>query len=358
MVQIRKARRSATKLRLLLTGPSGSGKTWGALQIAKGIGGKCVVIDTEEGSSDLYDHLHDFDVIDLRPPFSPERYIEAITAAEQAGYEVIVVDSVTHCWSGPGGCLEILEDVAKAQFRGNTWSAFSVITPRWRAFVDKLLRSPAHIICSGRSKTETAQVDDHGKKKVAKLGMKLEARDGLEFEFTCVLDLIHDGHYATVSKDRTGLFAGDPKPITVATGERLAGWLAGGHAVEQQKPTREPVVVRPKFPSTESRPAAVERGHAPATAVDSHAQQTAQPPATPANEDAMQRSRLAVNRAKTVAELQRFRSITEERLKAGAYTPAQADELFNIISHKLDWLTSEDGGQEFTHEAAEHEVQA
>jgi hypothetical protein len=228
MVQIRKARRSATKLRLLLTGPSGAGKTWGALQIAKGMGGKTVVIDTEEGSSDLYDHLHDFDVIDLRPPFSPERYIEAIKAAEEAGYEVIVIDSVTHCWSGPGGCLEILEDVAKAQFRGNTWSAFSVITPRWRAFVDAILRSPAHVICCGRSKTETAQVDDHGKKKVAKLGMKLEARDGLEFEFTCVLDLIHDGHYATVSKDRTGLFAGDPKPISPATGERLAAWLAGG----------------------------------------------------------------------------------------------------------------------------------
>lgn len=226
-VAIRKAKRSATKLRLLLTGPSGSGKTWGALQIAKGLGGRTVVIDTEEGSSDLYDTLHDFDVIDLRPPFSPERYIEAITAAEQAGYDVIIVDSVTHCWSGAGGCLEILEDVAKAQFRGNTWSAFSVITPRWRAFVDKLLRSSAHVICSGRSKTETAQVDDHGKKKVAKLGMKLEARDGLEFEFTCVLDVIHDGHYATVSKDRTGLFAGDPKPITEDTGKRLAAWLAG-----------------------------------------------------------------------------------------------------------------------------------
>ncbi len=233
-VQIRKAKRSATKLRLLLTGPSGSGKTWGALQIAKGLGGRTMVIDTEEGSSDLYEHLHDFDVIDLRPPFTPERYIEAITAAEEAGYEVIIVDSVTHCWSGSGGCLELLEDVAKAQFRGNTWSAFSVITPRWRAFVDKLLRSPAHVICSGRSKTETAQVDDHGKKKVAKLGMKLEARDGLEFEFTTVLDLIHDGHYATVSKDRTGLFAGDPKPINVQTGERIAEWLSGGKPLEDQ----------------------------------------------------------------------------------------------------------------------------
>lgn len=253
MVQIRKARRSATKLRLLLTGPSGSGKTWGALQIAKGLGGRTVVIDTEEGSSDLYDHLHEFDVIDLRPPFTPERYIEAIAAAEEAGYEVIIVDSVTHCWSGTGGCLELLEEIAKAQFRGNTWSAFSVITPRWRTFVDKLLRSSAHIICSGRSKTETAQVDDHGKKKVAKLGMKLEARDGLEFEFTTVLDVIHDGHFATVSKDRTGVFAGDPKPITVETGKRLAEWLAGGHEPEATPLKAEPKVDVAKLITDTSR---------------------------------------------------------------------------------------------------------
>jgi hypothetical protein len=235
-ISIRKARRSATKLRILLTSPSGGGKTFGALLLAKGLGGRTVVIDTEEGSSDLYDELHEFDVIDLKPPFTPERYVEAISAAEAAGYEVIVVDSVTHCWSGKGGCLELVDDIAKAQFRGNTWSAFSVITPRWRAFVDAILRSSAHIICTGRSKTETAQVEDHGKKKVAKLGMKLEARDGLEYEFTTVLDLVHDGHYATVSKDRTGIFSGDPKPITVETGKRLAEWLAGAEPAQAPKP--------------------------------------------------------------------------------------------------------------------------
>ena len=239
-ISIRKARRSATKLRILLTSPSGGGKTYGALLLAKGLGGKAVVIDTEEGSSDLYDELHDFDVIDLKPPFTPERYIEAITAAEAAGYEVIVIDSVTHCWSGKGGCLELVDDIAKAQFRGNTWSAFSVITPRWRAFVDAILRSSAHVICTGRSKTETAQVEDHGKKKVAKLGMKLEARDGLEYEFTTVLDLVHDGHYATVSKDRTGIFSGDPKPISVETGKRLAAWLAGAEAAPQPEPAPAP----------------------------------------------------------------------------------------------------------------------
>jgi hypothetical protein len=239
-ISIRKARRSATKVRVLLTSPSGGGKTFGALLLAKGLGGRTVVIDTEEGSSDLYDKLHEFDVIDLKPPFTPERYVEAISAAEAAGYEIIIIDSVTHCWSGKGGCLELVDDIAKAQFRGNTWSAFSVITPRWRAFVDAILRSSAHIICTGRSKTETAQVEDHGKKKVAKLGMKLEARDGLEYEFTTVLDLVHDGHYATVSKDRTGIFSGDPKPITVETGKRLAEWLAGAEPAPAPKPEPSP----------------------------------------------------------------------------------------------------------------------
>jgi hypothetical protein len=235
--QLRKAKRSTTKLRLLLSGPSGSGKTWGALTIAKGLGGNTVVIDTEEGSSDLYDHLLDFQVIDLKPPFTPERYIEAIRTAEDAGAEVIIVDSVTHCWSGAGGCLELLEDIAKAQFKGNTWSAFSVITPRWRKFVDAVLRSPCHVICTGRSKTETAQsTDTNGRKKVEKLGMRLEARDGLEYEFTVCLDIVHDGHYATTSKDRTGLFAGDPRPITVDTGRRIAEWLATAEPVAPPSP--------------------------------------------------------------------------------------------------------------------------
>jgi len=236
-VQIRKAKRSATKWRVLLAGPSGSGKTWGALTLAKGLGGKTVVIDTEEGSSDIYDHLHDFDVVDMKPPFTPEKYVEAISELEAAGYEIIIIDSITHEWSGKGGCLELVDEIARAQFRGNTWSAYSVITPRHRAFIDAMLRSSAHIIATGRSKTETAQVDDGGRKKVAKLGMKVETRDGVEYEFTTVLDLIHDGHFATASKDRTGIFAGkDPKPITVETGRQLAKWLAGGQLIEQPKP--------------------------------------------------------------------------------------------------------------------------
>lgn len=227
-MQFSKAVRKRAKLRLALTGPSGSGKTYGALMLAKGIGGKIAVIDSEHGSASLYAHLADFDTLELAPPYSPERYIEAIKTAERAGYDVIVIDSTTHEWSGSGGCLEINEHTANAKFRGNTWSAWNETTPRHRAFIDAMLQSSAHIIATGRSKTETAQTEEGGRKKVVKLGMKTEQRDGFEYEFTVVLDITHAGHYATASKDRTGLFSGDPQPISEATGQQLRAWLESG----------------------------------------------------------------------------------------------------------------------------------
>lgn len=239
-MQFTKAVRKRAKLRLALTGPSGSGKTYGALMLAKGIGGKIAVIDTEHGSASLYSHLVDFDALELSPPYSPERYIEAIRAAEKAGYDVIVIDSTTHEWSGSGGCLEINEKTAHAKFRGNTWSAWNDTTPRHRAFIDAMLQANAHVIATGRSKTETSQVDDGSRKKVVKLGMKTEQRDGFEYEFTVVLDLIHDGHYATASKDRTGLFQGDPAAISPKTGATLREWLESG-----AEPAAEPEKVDP-----------------------------------------------------------------------------------------------------------------
>lgn len=224
-----KATRKKAKLRLALTGPSGSGKTWGALQIAKGLGGRIACIDTEKGSASLYEHLVDFDVMELLAPYTPEAYIAAIQEAGKAGYDVLIIDSTTHEWNGSGGVLELLEDIAKAKYRGNTWSAWNELTPRHRAFIDAMLQSDMHIIATGRSKTETAQQENaNGKKSVVKLGMKTEQRDGFEYEFTVVLDIIHDGHYAVASKDRTGLFSGDAKPISKETGERLLAWLEQG----------------------------------------------------------------------------------------------------------------------------------
>jgi hypothetical protein len=229
-MKFEKATRKKAKLRLALTGPSGSGKTYGALQIAKGIGGRVAVIDTEKGSASLYSHMLDFDVLELNPPYTPERFIEAVKSAESAGYDIVIIDSITHEWSGVGGCLELLEEIAAAKYRGNTWSAWNEITPRHRAFLDGLLRTSMHVIATTRSKTETTQTEVNGKKKVVRLGMKAEQRDGVEYEFTTVLDLIHDGHYAVASKDRTGLFGGDPKPITQETGSILLEWLESGEA--------------------------------------------------------------------------------------------------------------------------------
>lgn len=227
-MQFTKATRKKAKLRLALTGASGSGKTYGALKIAKGIGGKIACIDTENGSASLYSHIVDFDVLVLSPPYSPERYIDAIESAAKAGYDVLIVDSVTHEWNGVGGVLELLNDIAKSKYKGNSWAAWDDLTPRHRKFIDAMLQSNMHVIATGRSKTETAQVEENGRKKVAKLGMKTEQRDGFEFEFTVVLDIVHDGHYAVASKDRTGLFSDDPKKITEETGKMLLDWLETG----------------------------------------------------------------------------------------------------------------------------------
>lgn len=230
-MQFQKAQRKQAKLRLALTGPSGAGKTMGALLVAQGIGGKIAVIDTEKGSASLYSDSVEFDTLEFNPPYSPERFVEALKAGEKAGYGVIIIDSATHEWSGIGGCLELVDEIAKARYRGNTWSAWSEVTPRHRAFVDAILRSPAHVIVCMRSKTETAQTEENGRKKVVKLGMKSEQRDGIEYEFTTVLDISHDGHYAVASKDRTGLFR-DPEVLSADTGKRLLEWLNAGAPVK------------------------------------------------------------------------------------------------------------------------------
>jgi hypothetical protein len=223
-VQFTKAARKRAKLRLALSGPSGSGKTYGALLIAAGLGGRIAVIDTERGSAALYSDLVDFDTLEISPPFSPERFIEALAAAAAAGYDVCVIDSITHEWDGAGGCLEINETIAQAKYRGNTWSAWNETTPRHRAFLDAILQSPMHVIATMRSKTETVQGDD---KKVKKLGMKAVQREGAEYEFTVVLDLEHEHHHAIGSKDRTRLF-GQPHIISRETGARLLAWLDSG----------------------------------------------------------------------------------------------------------------------------------
>lgn len=234
-MELRKATRTKAKLRVGLSGPSGSGKTYSALLMAKGLvkeWEKICLIDTENGSGELYSNLGAYNVITITEPFSPERYIEAIRAAEDAGMEAIIIDSVSHEWDGKGGCLEINERLAAAKFKGNTWAAWSETTPRHQKFIEAIVQSRAHIITTVRNKVETMQTDD---KKVKKVGVKEIQREGFEYELTANFNIDRDGHYAIASKDRTGLFIHrDPFTITEKTGEELATWNDSG--AEAPKP--------------------------------------------------------------------------------------------------------------------------
>ena len=224
-----KAERKKAKLKLNLNGPSGSGKTYSALQMATGLGEKIAVIDTENESASLYASEFKFDTLPLRPPYSPERFTGAIHAAYNMGYEVLIIDSVSHEWIGTGGCLEI-NDKAAARFKGNTWAAWSETTPKHRKFIDAILQTDMHIITTTRAKTETVQGEG---KKTLKLGMKAEQRDGYEYELTVALDVLHENHVAVPTKDRTKLFNPEGEVITRETGKRILDWLNDGRSQEE-----------------------------------------------------------------------------------------------------------------------------
>lgn len=229
MLQLQKAARKKVKLRLNLSGPSGSGKTYSALLLAKGLIGsweKIAVIDTENGSASLYEHLGAFNVVPLAAPYTPERYKEAIDICVAAGMECIIIDSSSHEWEGAGGCLEINEALAQAKYRGNTWSAWNETTPRHDSFVQKVLQCPTHIITCTRSKMETIMGED---KKVKKVGMKDIQRQGWEYELTVSLSIDRDTHTAIASKDRTNVFEKlDPFIITEKTGKLIKKWCDTG----------------------------------------------------------------------------------------------------------------------------------
>lgn len=226
----RPATRNNAKLRLALCGPSGSGKTYSALRIAKGLGGRIALIDTERGSGELYSHLCAYDVAQIGPPYSPGRYIETVSAAEQAGYNVLIIDSLSHAWSGPGGVLEMQDNAAKAL--RNSFAAWREVTPVHNKLVDALVQSSCHVIVTMRTKTAYEVQQESGKAKVVKVGLAPVQREGLEYEFTVVLDLSIDGHIATGSKDRTGLFDGQHFVPDEGTGEMLRSWLGESKVVE------------------------------------------------------------------------------------------------------------------------------
>lgn len=231
----RKAEKRKAKLRLAITGIAGSGKTYGALLIAQGLGGKIAMIDTENGSGDLYADVCDYDVCVMNAPYTIEKYLEAIKDAEQCGYDVIIIDSLSHAWAGEGGLLDRQGHITDANPRMNSFAAWRQITPLHNKLIETILSSPAHIIATMRSKTDYVLVEnERGKSEPRKVGLAPVQRDGMEYEFTTVFDLSAN-HTVNVSKDRTNLFDGQYFVISKDTGKILKEWLDTGIDAAERK---------------------------------------------------------------------------------------------------------------------------
>jgi hypothetical protein len=230
-MELRNAERRQAKIKMGLQAPSGAGKTYSALLLAYGLvnnWASIAVIDTENHSADLYAHLGNYQVLALEQPFTPERYIQAIETCERAGMEVIIIDSISHEWEGVGGILDI-----HGAMMGNSFTNWSKVTPRHNAFVQKILQASSHIIATIRSKQDYVLSEKNGKMVPEKIGLKGVTREGLDYEFTIVLELDLK-HMATATKDRTGLFMDKPSfIITPDTGKRILNWCNAGIAFDE-----------------------------------------------------------------------------------------------------------------------------
>jgi hypothetical protein len=249
MVQtVRKATRKKAKMRLGIAATAGAGKTMGALLVAYGLTGdwgKVGLIDTESGSGELYvNHrvpgtnivIGEYLYCRIDPPFTVAKYIESQKALEDAACEAIIHDSTTHAWSGAGGLLDKQGKIAAKS--GNSYTAWRDVTPDHNLFVETMLSSPAHIIATMRSKTEyVLETNDKGKQAPRKVGMAPVQREGMDFEFTIMLD-VDANHMASATKDRTSLFDGEFFKLSPDVGKKMLGWLNAG--VEPTRPITLP----------------------------------------------------------------------------------------------------------------------
>jgi hypothetical protein len=250
-----KATKKQARARIGLIGPSGSGKTYTSLRVATelaGPDGRIAVIDSERGSASKYAGIFNFDVCELET-FSPDAYVRAIHDAENAGYDVIVVDSLTHAWSGKEGALEQVDKAAARSKMGNSFAAWREVTPMHNNLVDALVGSKCHLIATMRSKTEYVLEKDErtGKTVPRKIGMAPIQRDGMEYEFDVFGDMDHD-NTLVITKSRCPKLT---KAVIKEPGEDFAktlkAWLTDG------APMPEPVQPATDQPKASPKTAAL-----------------------------------------------------------------------------------------------------
>ena len=256
----RKAEKKRVKLKMAVQGPSGSGKTWGALALAKNLwpDAKVCVVDTENESASLYADHFAFDTVPLGPPFTTARYILCIDAVAKAGYDVIILDSITPQWDGEGGILRRKEEMDRRP-GSNGYANWATFTPEHEAFKQVMMQTHMHVIATMRSKQDYILVaNDKGKQQPKKVGMAPIQRDQMDYEFTLVFDVGMD-HRGEASKDRTGLF--NEKIIDLAdpkTAEAIRGWLDNGSepvtVQESHEPAGAPATQQTSQPATQPPP--------------------------------------------------------------------------------------------------------
>lgn len=232
-IGFQKAKREQVWLKVLLSGASGSGKSYSALKVATGIAKECgsgiAYIGTEGSRNKYYADEFDYDLLELEEPFECEKYIEAIDAAVEAGYKVLIIDSMTHEWKW-------LNDVHD-KMPGNSFTNWGKLKPRHHKFMDKVLNSPIHIIATARGKDDWVLEDKNGKQVPKKVGMGQQQDKDISYEYTVSLMIAQDTHVASADKDNTKLFDGRFEVLTEKDGVRLYEWANKGEAPAPKKET-------------------------------------------------------------------------------------------------------------------------
>lgn len=256
-----KATKKKQKARVALIGPPGSGKTYTALTIAKHLGQRIAVIDTERGSASKYSgDVADFDVCEP-PSFAPKAYIEAMHAAFSGGYDVIVIDSLSHAWEGDGGILDQVDQ------RGKGFESWKDMSPQLRQLIDAILTYPGHVIATLRTKTEYVIEDKENSKgrlvkTPKKVGLAPKFKDGLEYEFDVVANM--DDSVLTVTKSRCSAL----HEVTIRKpgkpfADTLRAWLDDG----AERPAAAPAASAPA-PREESHAVEPQRARRPEDCAD------------------------------------------------------------------------------------------
>lgn len=241
-INIRKAQREGARLVFGFVGVSGGGKTYSAIQLAYGLAGynaaKVGVLDSENRRAGLMADILEratrptkerFMVADLVAPFSPARYAEAIRTFQDAGTEVLVIDSVTHEWAGVGGCDDIANDGDPKVARWNKAKR------EHKRFMNALLQCDMHVVACVRAQEKVRiEKDKDGKAQFIPVGLQPVQEKAFAFELTASV-MVHDqGRRYDVLKMPHGLhqyFPGDAY-ITADSGYAIRQWVAGGGQVD------------------------------------------------------------------------------------------------------------------------------